>query len=67
MTIEKKCQTCLESKPLGEYFCSDFGGRSAETKTSKHCKLCHAEGRVEYGYGWPGFGGRFATPEDTAA
>ena len=65
--MEKKCQMCKQEKPLGEFFCADFEGRAAEARTGKFCKQCHAEGRIEHGYGWPGFGGKFATPAEAVA
>lgn len=65
MTIEKTCETCKEKKPLGDFFAAPFDGRAASIRTSKHCKSCHADGLIPYGYGWPGYGDKFKTPETT--
>ncbi len=67
MTIAKKCQNCGTGKPISEFFCASFSGPSHGTRTGKFCKQCHAEGKIKYGYGWHGFGGKYATPEDATA
>jgi len=59
--------TCGEIKPLGAFFSPSADDRAAARGTSKHCKDCHEAGLIEHGYGWPGFGDRFKTPEETVA
>lgn len=67
MEITKPCLTCGKQKPLDSFFTSSIGDRAASRGTSKHCKACHDDGLVKYGYGWPGFGGLFKTPEESVA
>ena len=67
MSVTKACMTCGEIKPLGAFFSPSTSDRAAAHGTSKHCKYCHDAGLIEYGYGWPGFGDRFKTPEETVA
>lgn len=62
--MEKKCETCGVSKPLGEYF--EREGHSFQgVKTGAHCKECHAAGLVPNGYGW--YGDKYKTPAETVA
>ncbi len=67
MTLGKNCGMCKTEKPLGDFFLSPFDGSARQYKSSTYCKQCHDEGKVEHGYGWPGFGGKFNTPEEATA
>jgi hypothetical protein len=60
--MNKKCQHCKTDKPLAEFFGASFDGRSHEVGTSTFCKQCHADGKIQHGYGW--YGDKFRTPED---
>lgn len=43
--MEKKCETCNKHKPLSEFFIGE--SIMLRRGSSKHCKECHASGRVE--------------------
>lgn len=67
MDVTKVCNTRGEIKPLGAFFLPSIDDRASARGTSKHCKDCHAAGLIKYGYGWPGFGDRYKTPDDVLA
>ncbi len=62
--LGKKCGKCGAEKPLVDFFIAPFDGRANHGKASMFCKQCHSEGKIEHGYGWPGFGDKFKTPEE---
>lgn len=61
--MNKKCATCKQLKPLGEFFAAPSDGSAKWSGTSEHCRQCHAEARVPHGYG--AYGDKWASPETT--
>jgi len=59
----KTCQTCKQSKPLGEFFSPPQGAATSWQGTSANCKQCHKEAKVPHGYG--AYGNKWTCPDDT--
>jgi hypothetical protein len=61
--MDKTCNHCKKSKPIGEYFTAPKDGAASWQGTSEFCKQCHSEGKIKHGYGY--YGDKFVSPETT--